>query len=146
MSEGRHGTDEPAFLDTSVIIRYLVQDMPDLLDTVRLIIEEHPHLWLTEGIINETAYVLTNVYQLPRQLVVDTLIALLRRRNIQIHGLHKMVAIQGLLLCWPSSRVSFADAMLWAVARSTGNQSAVFTLDERFPANGIAVHREWDAV
>ena len=144
MSEGTYGSDGLAFLDTSMIIRYLVQDVPDRIEQVRRVIEKHPHLWLTEGIIAETAYVLTKVYQLPRDVVVDALIALFRRRNIQTHGLEKMMAIQGLLLFRPSGRVSFADAMLWALARSTGIRSSVFTLDERFPASGIGVHHKWD--
>lgn len=144
MSVGVHRRDDPAFLDTSLIVRYLVQDVPDRIEQVRKVIEEHSNLSLTEGTIAETAYVLIKAYCLPRQVVVDTLIALLRRRNIKVHGLDKTVAIHGLLLCRPSGRVSFADAMLWAVARSAGSRSAVFTLDERFPDDGITVHREWD--
>ena len=42
-----------------------------------------------------------------------------------------------------SARVSFADAMLWAVARSAGAAARVYTLDARFPASGIDVRREW---
>ncbi len=144
MSESERGTEGPAFLDTSLLIRYLMQDVPDRNEQVRHIIEEHPHLSLTEGIIAEAAYVLTKVYQLPREVVVDALITLLRRRNIQVHGLDKTVAIHGLLLCRPSGRVSFADAMLWAVARSVGGRGTVYTLDGRFPATGITVRRKWD--
>jgi len=42
-----------------------------------------------------------------------------------------------------SARVSFADAMLWAAARSAGAATRVYTLDARFPASGIDVRREW---
>lgn len=38
--------------------------------------------------------------------------------------------------------VSFGDAMIWAAARFTGQ--AVFTLDERFPGEGIAARRLTD--
>ena len=53
----------------------------------------------------------------PRAEVVS---ALVRRRNIGVHGLDKDNVIQGLLVCAPSARVSFADAMLSAMARSAG--------------------------
>lgn len=36
-----------------------------------------------------------------------------------------------------SRRVSFADALIWAAARA--GKATVFTLDERFPREGIAV-------
>lgn len=143
MSQGGHGVGGPAFLDASMVIRYLVQDVPERIEQVRTVIEEHPNLSLTEGTIAETAYVLTKVYRLPRPVVVDALIALLRRRNIAVHGLDKTIVIHGLLLCRPSGRVSFADALLWAVARSAGSRSEVYTLDERFPKVGVGVHREW---
>jgi hypothetical protein len=34
--------------------------------------------------------------------------------------------------------MSFADAMVWAAAKSAGNQ-VVYSLDEQFPGDGIAM-------
>ena len=39
------------------------------------------------------------------------------------------------MLCRPSGRVSFADALVWAAARSQTDAS-VYSLDERFPDEG----------
>lgn len=47
--------------------------------------------------------------------------------------------IQALLLCSPSGRVSFSDALVWAMARGVGTGSVVYTLDRRFPRLGIEV-------
>jgi predicted nucleic acid-binding protein len=134
--------DEPTFIDTSIVVRYLMHDLPSAAERVRHIVEDYPRVLMTEGTIAEVPYVLLRVYQVPREAIVDALIALLRRWNIHVHNMDKDVAIQALELCRPSGRVSFADAMLWAVARSSG--AAVFTLDARFPAAGIDLRRSYE--
>ena len=85
---------------------------------------------------------LTKFYGVPRAPVVDALIALLRRINVHVHGLDKTIAIQALLLCRPSSRVSFADAMLWAEVQARGAETTLYTFDRRFPAAGVRVRHE----
>ena len=48
-------------------------------------------------------------------------------------------------VCRPSGRVSFADALIWAAAHMTPGK-VVYSLDERFPADGVEVRsgREGD--
>jgi predicted nucleic acid-binding protein len=53
-------------------------------------------------------------------------------------ALDKDNLLQTLLLCRPSGRVSFADALVWAVARST-EEKVIYSLDERFPRDGVEV-------
>ncbi len=55
---------------------------------------------------------LTKNYDVFRQAVVDEFIKLVERANVRLYGLDKGVVVQGLQLCRPSGRVSFADAML----------------------------------
>jgi predicted nucleic-acid-binding protein len=91
-------------------------------------------------VLAESAYVLTNVYRVPRSAVVESLIALVQKANLAVHGLDKGLVLQALLMCKPSGRVSFADAMLWAVARSASAE-AVYSFDERFPEDGVDLRR-----
>jgi hypothetical protein len=42
--------------------------------------------------------------------------------------------------CCKVGRVSFADALVWAAARS--DSAAVYSLDARFPEDGVTVLRE----
>jgi len=88
----------------------------------------------------ETAFVLNRHYGVPRELVVDRLVELLRRRNVETVGADKNVVASALLLCRPSGRVSFADALINADTRSAGI-STLHTFDERFPDQGLSVHR-----
>jgi len=139
------GSSEPALtaalLDTSVIVRYLTGDPKHLSARAARIIDGETTLLVTDVVVAETAFVLSSVYGVPRRAVVDTLVELLQRRNLSLFRLDKGAVIQGLLLCRPSNRVSFADAMVWAAARSAGVE-AVYSFDERFPSGGILVRRD----
>jgi predicted nucleic acid-binding protein len=128
-------------LDTSIIVRYLTGEPPDQFAQASQLIELEDGLQITDAALAEAAYVLTRVYRLPREVVVDHLVALLQRRNVDSFRLDKAVVLQALLLCRPSGRVSFADAFIWAAARST-DEKVVNTLDERFPSDGIEIRRE----
>lgn len=126
------------FLDTSLVVRYLTGSPPALYRRAAGIIDSEEELLLTGVVVAESAYVLTKVYAASRAATVDALVALVRKRNVKLHELDRDLAIQGLLLCRPSGRVSFADAMLWATARSAG-AAVVYSGDERFPSDGLEV-------
>lgn len=127
------------FLDTSMVVRYLTGDPSGLAEQAAKIIDGENDLQVTDVVVAETAYVLTAVYRVSRDVVVDHLIAFLQKENVSIFALDKGLVLQGLLLCRPSGRVSFADAMVWAAARSSGSK-IVYSLDERFPGNGLEIH------
>lgn len=129
------------FLDTSMVVRYLWGDPAELAEKAAGVIDSEAELKVTDVVVTETAYVLMSVYQAPREVVVDHLIALFQRKNISPFALDKDVVLSALLLCRPSGRISFADAMIWAAARSSDNR-VVYSLDERFPADGLEVRRE----
>ncbi len=126
------------FLDTSMLVRYLTDDPPNLAEQAAKVIDGEEGLQVTDVVLAEAAYVLTSFYRVPRNLVVDHLIAFLQKENVTTFALDKGIALQALLLCKPSGRVSFADAMVWAAARSSGS-NVVYSLDERFPQDGVEV-------
>ena len=128
------------FLNTSVIVRYLTNDHPEMSDQATQIIEEVDDLTITEGILGETAFVLTSVYGKSRSEVVGSLIDLVERDNISTYAMDKSLVLRGLEMCRPSGRVSIADAMIWAAAR-TDRASAIYTFDRRFPNQGIEIRQ-----
>ncbi len=140
-----------AFIDTSVVVRYLTNDPPAMAEAAASLIDgEHP-LILSEIVLAETAYVLSSVYEIPRATVVDALSAFIQRHNIRLLNISKPLALQALRLCRNSKRYSFADALLWAEA-SQGSVRQIYTFDERFPDHGtgsartrLAVDRPNDA-
>jgi predicted nucleic acid-binding protein len=123
----------PAYLDTSVIVRYLTDDPPEMAARAADIIDGDEPLVLSEIVLLEAAYVLLSVYRVERSSVVDSLAALLQRRNVRLRTLSKAAAVEALELCRASGRVSFVDALLWAEARSAG-AGKIHTFDQRFPS------------
>ncbi|MDE0130658.1 MAG: hypothetical protein OXM62_04130 [bacterium] len=76
---------------------------------------------------------------MPRAAVVDGLIALLGKPNIDTLQLEMDLVLEA-LFCRPSGRVWCAEALVWAAGRSQAN-AAVYSLDEWFPDEGITVLR-----
>lgn len=128
------------FLDTNLLARYLLDDPPELAERAARIIDSAIDLYVTDVILAEAGYVLSSAYRLPREVVVDGLLAFLQKRNISVAGLDKGMVIQGLRLCRPSGRVSFADALIWAAVQSIGPR-VVYPFDARFPTHGVEVRR-----
>jgi predicted nucleic acid-binding protein len=126
----------PPFLDTSVLLRYLVDDPPELAERATALIEGEETVLLSELAIAEAAYVLTSFYDAQRAEVVDALAGFLERENVRLCRLPKALALQALELCRPSRRVSFTDALLWAEARTMGIER-ILTFDRKFPSEGL---------
>ena len=77
-------------LDTSMLVRYLTGDPPELAERPARVIDREDGLLFSDVLFAE------------------------------------------------SKRVSFAEALIWAAARSTATK-AVYSLDERFPEKGIVL-------
>ena len=130
-----------AFIDTSVIVRYLINEPPDMAKTAAAIIDSGQPLIVSEIVLVETAYVLASVYEVPRAVIVDALSAFIQRRNIHLLTLSKPLALEALRHCRDSGRHSFADALLWAEARQS-EFPRIYTFDKRFLSKGL----EWVGV
>ena len=132
-------------LDTSMLVRYLTGDPPELAERASRVIDQVENLQVSDIVLAETAYALTSVYKIPREAVIDHLILFLQKENIRPFALSKDNLLQALLLCRPSRRISFTDALVWAAARST-EAKIVYSLDERVSRDGVEVRMERDPV
>ena len=126
-----------ALLDTSVVVRYFMQDQPHLALASTQIVESEDHLHVSDVAIAEVAHVLMSTYRVPRERVVDQIVAFLRRENVGTLNIPKEVILAALAKCRPSGRVSIPDALIWAAARS--EDVPVYTFDRRFPTEDITV-------
>ena len=128
--------EAPALIDTSVIVRYLTGDPPELAVRAAAVIDSGRELVLSEVALVDAAYVLTKVYEAPHDDAVTALESLVQLRNMRLVGLPKSLVLEALSLCRGSKRHSFADAILWATARHV-TDSRVVTFDRRFPSQGL---------
>lgn len=132
--------DIDAFVDTNIVVRYVTGDPPDqAMEAVR-IVDEARRVYIPAVVFTEVAYVLARQYQFSREEIIDHLITLVQRDNISIYAMSKSLVLEGLLMCRPSGRVSIADAMIWAAARSSGTR-IIYTFDRRFPDEGIELRQ-----
>ena len=127
-------------VDTSVLVRYLVADETKAATAAARLLDGDSPIAISLVALAEAAFVLYRNYGVPRELVVDRLVELLRKQNITTVGADKGLVASALLLCRPSGRVSFADALINADLRAAG-LTAIFTFDERFPSEVLSVHR-----
>lgn len=124
-----------ALLDTSVVVRYFVNE--DETPAATRLIESGEALHIPLVVISETAHVLHTVYRVPRSEVVDVLLSLLERDGIDVLDVPTDLVREALLLARPSGRVSVDDCLIWALARAAGSDTVVHSFDQRFPRDGI---------
>lgn len=127
-------------VDTNVLVRYLIQDHPEQGPAAARLVDGADKLGVSLVALAETAFVLSRVYEVPREEVVDLLVELLRKRNMDVFGVDKALATSALLLCRPSGRVNYADALINADARAHAAR-CLHTFDDRFPPEGLTLER-----
>jgi predicted nucleic-acid-binding protein len=125
------------FLETSVVVRYLTNDPPQMAQRAAHLIATHGPLHINETALAETAHVLRTVYGIQRETVVDLLQSLIRDDGIVPYRCDAGRVLDGLEQCRPSGRVSVPDALIWAAAVAAGPATIVYSFDRRFPAAGI---------
>ena len=121
-----------------MVVWYLVRDVPDMADRAATIIDSDEDHLISGVALAEIDHVLRSVYNLPREAVIEHLMAFVGKRNMHCHRLDKGTVLEALLMCRPSGRVSISDALIWAAARTSG-QNLVYSFDARFPTDGIEV-------
>ena len=130
--------NEPAFVDTNVVVRYLTGTPQHQADRAAEIIDDTDQLLISAVSLAEVYFVLEKAYGVPKDTVIDHLIDFLLKNNITPYAVEKELLIEGLRLCRGSGRVGIPDALIWAEARTAGAQT-IYSFDERFPNNGVNV-------
>ncbi len=127
-------------VDTNVLVRYFLQDDPEKGPAAARLMDGTRELGISLVALAETAFVLSRNYRVPREQVVDRLVELLRKRNIDVLGIDKALVASALLLCRPSGRINYADALINADAQAHA-VDRLYTFDERFPPEGLALRQ-----
>jgi predicted nucleic acid-binding protein len=104
------------------------------------IIDSGTPLFLSELALMETAHVLRSFYRIPRPVIVDSLVGLVQKHNLQMTDLSKARVLEALLLCRDTNRHSLPDALLWAQALEHGAE-VIYSFDKNFPSQRLSVRR-----
>lgn len=125
-------------IDANVVLRYLLQDIPEQWARATRLIDSDQPLGLTAVAMAEIAWTLSGPrYRLDRGQVATRLMDLLARENIIAVGFDKAEAQAALLACAAPMRAAhFGDALIAACARSAG-LSEIYSFDQRFARAGL---------
>lgn len=109
------------FLDTNVLIRYLVRDDAIQYELARRCIEDHPAplqpALITLLVILESEWVLRSAYKVSKPDIAGMFSGLLAMRDLAVEEPH--VLYEALLL-WEKRSVNFANCLIWAKSRVPG--------------------------
>ncbi len=124
--------------DTSVLVRYLVGSPPDQASRAARLIDESEGLGVSLLALVECAHVLRTQYGVSRTEVVNALIGLVRRANIQVLGLDTDDVTDALLRARAIVSCSIPDALIAIQARAA-RALPLYTFDHGLSRIGVPV-------
>lgn len=130
--------EPPTALDANVILRYLLNDVPEQGEKARTLIDSHRPLGLTSVALAEVAWTLAGPrYRRGRATVALQLMDFIARENLVALGFDKAEALAALLGCTREvGGADLGDALIAACARSAGVQE-IYSFDRRFSRAGL---------
>lgn len=106
------------FIDTNIIIRYLMRDDENLYKISKNIIESTDNLFVPNEIIAEVVYVLTKIYYVNREKTASTVLDLINQNYFKLNS--KEIIIKALEV-FSSKNLDFVDCILCATSKLTEN-------------------------
>src|SRR5207248_9230853 len=125
-------------IDATVLLRYLLSDVPEQAHRARRLVDSEQPLGLTAVALAEIAWTLAGPrYRRVRATVATQLIDLLARENT-VTGEFDNAAAQGALIACTAQvgAANLGDALIAACARSAGVQE-IYSFDRRFARTGL---------
>lgn len=116
--------------DTNVILRYLLEDEPQLYKKASDFFEKirigEEKAIILEGVLVECIYMLTKFYKVPKDITVDKLKALLQYKGVVNDDKKELIEAMSI---FAEKNIDIVDSILCTKAKSHNN--SVFTFDER---------------
>ena len=125
-------------VDTSVLVRYLVGSPPDQAARTTRLIDESERLGVSLLALVESAHVLRTQYGVNRTEVVNALIGLVRRQNVEVLGMDTDDATDALLRARAILSCPIPDALIAVQARAT-RALPLYTFDRGLSRLGVPV-------
>lgn len=125
-------------VDTSVVVRYLVGTPVAQAVRAARLIDGDQQIGVSLVALVETAHVLRTQYGVERGAVLDALIELLTRQNVELLGLPTNAALSALVRAHSLPGSPIADALIAATA-DWAKALPLYTFDKGFAAHGVMV-------
>lgn len=125
-------------VDSSVVVRYLVGTPAKQAGRARAVIDESERVGIPIVVLLEAAHVLRTQYGVERRDVLDALIELLMKENMDVVGPAKGTVVEALVRARALPGVPLPDALVAATVRDAG-AVPLFTFDRDLSRHGIPV-------
>ena len=125
-------------VDSSVVVRYLVGTPAAQARRASALIDESEKVGIPTIVLLESAHVLRTQYGVERRDVLDALVELLTRENIDVLGALKGTVVEALVRARALPGVPLADALVVATVRDAG-AVPLFTFDRDLSRHGVPV-------
>jgi predicted nucleic-acid-binding protein len=114
------------YLDANVILRYLLADNVGQHIISKNIIDVSPNIFILDGVVVETVYVLTKTYGINKGLASEKLVELFEQKRFCFEN--KSLILEALNI-FKKSSLDFVDCLLCACKKL--KNAEVFTFDEK---------------
>lgn len=127
-------------VDASVVIRYLVGTPPAEARRAGRLIDGPERIGVPAVVLLETAHVLRTQYGVSRADVLDTIIELITRENVEVLCLSKAAVIESLVRARSLPSAPLPDALVAATIRDAGAVPA-YSFDKDLAHHGIPISK-----
>ena len=124
--------------DTSIVVRYLTGRPAGQARRAARVIDGDGEVALSLVSIVETAHVLRTQYGVDRAAIVEALLDLIRRENVQVLGLAHDDVVEAMVLARAMPGRPIPDALIAIGARAAGALPLV-TFDRQMARYGVAI-------
>jgi len=125
-------------VDTSVLIRYFVEDDPPRALAAAQLIESEHQLVISTGTIVELVHALRTKHDVTNPALAVALIRFLSRSNVELSDASRQQVIAALMWTLPSSSRRIPDAIIAKAAEAAG-VDWIATFDEKFQRHSVTV-------
>ena len=110
------------YLDTNVILRYLLEDCEKFIEQAKFYLEEQ-EVYIRNEVLAEVVYVLHKTYKVPKETLKTTLLTLIQNKNIHVESFE---VIQLSLEIFEKNNIDFVDALLCSYHKILHHQVTSF--------------------
>lgn len=114
-----------ASLDTNILLRLLLNDVPEQTKKAELFVKKH-HCHISDLALTETVFVLEKIYLMPRENIADNITAIIRNASFSCNA----IAFEKALPIYKNKKsVSINDCLLTTYAE-LNNATPLVTFDK----------------
>jgi predicted nucleic acid-binding protein len=125
-------------VDSSIVVRYLVGTPAAQARRAAAVMDGDESVGIPVGVLLETAHVLRTQYGVSRADVVDALIELTTRENLDVLGLAKGTAVESLVRARALPGSPLPDALVAATVREA-DAFPLYSFDRELARHGVPV-------